>query len=225
MSLFQQLPEDWQQALAPFVPAGLFAKLDEFLFQERLSSTVFPPPEMMFSAFRLTPFDQVKVLLLGQDPYHEAGQACGLAFSVPDGIAQPPSLRNILKEYSSDLQLPTPESPSLEPWARQGVLLLNTVLTVRCGQANSHQNQGWQTFTDAVISALSKRNAPLVFLLWGKAATSKKSLIDCRRHAILETSHPSPLSAYRGFLGSKPFSKSNEELLKRKQAPVNWKLE
>jgi uracil-DNA glycosylase len=178
----------------------------------------------MFAAFRLTPFQQVKVLLLGQDPYHEPGQACGLAFSVPDGTPQPPSLRNILKEYCSDLQLAPPESPSLEPWARQGVLLLNAVLTVRCGQANSHQNQGWEIFTDAVICALSKRNAPLVFLLWGKAAASKKTLIDQSRHAILESPHPSPLSAYRGFFGSKPFSRTNAELLKRKQNQVNWKL-
>jgi len=224
MSLFQQLPEDWQQALTPFVPVGLFAELEAFLERERLSSTVFPPPEKMFAAFRLTPFQQVKVLLLGQDPYHEPGQACGLAFSVPDGTPHPPSLRNILKEYSSDLQLPPPESPSLEPWARQGVLLLNAVLTVRCGEANSHQNQGWETFTDAVICALSKRKAPLVFLLWGKAAASKKTLIDQSRHAVLESPHPSPLSAYRGFFGSKPFSRTNAELLKRKQTQVNWKL-
>ncbi len=224
MSLFQQLPEDWQRALLPFVPAELFAKLDNFLFRERPSSTVFPPSEPVFLAFHLTAFEQVRVLLLGQDPYHEPGQACGLAFSVPDGTAQPPSLRNILKEYSSDLQLPSPKSPSLEPWARQGVLLLNAVLTVRCGQANSHQNQGWEIFTDAVISALSKRQAPIVFLLWGKAAASKKTLIDCNRHAIIESPHPSPLSAYRGFFGSKPFSKTNEELLKRKQSPVDWKL-
>ncbi len=224
MSLFQQLPEDWQQALTPFVPAELFAKLEEYLFSERLSSTVFPPSEQVFSAFRLTAFEQVKVLLLGQDPYHQPGQACGLAFSVPDGIAQPPSLRNILKEYSTDLKLPPPKSPSLEPWTRQGVLLLNTVLTVRCGEANSHQNQGWETFTDAVISALSKRKEPLVFLLWGKTAASKKMLIDCNRHAIIESPHPSPLSAYRGFLGSKPFSKTNDELHKRKQNHVNWTL-
>jgi len=224
MSLFQQLPEDWQRALLPFVPAELFAKLDNFLFRERLSSTVFPPSEQVFSAFHLTAFEQVRVLLLGQDPYHEPGQACGLAFSVPDGTAQPPSLRNILKEYSSDLLLPYPKSPSLEPWTRQGVLLLNAVLTVRCGQANSHQNQGWETFTDAVICALSKRKKPLVFLLWGKSAASKKTLIDSSRHAILECPHPSPLSAYRGFFGSKPFSKTNEELLKRKQSPVDWKL-
>jgi uracil-DNA glycosylase len=224
ISLLQQLPADWRQVLAALLPPATLPSLDKFLSQERLSSTIFPPAEQVFSAFELTPFERVKVLLLGQDPYHQPGQACGLAFSVPDGIAQPPSLRNILKEYSSDLSLAPPQSASLEPWARAGVLLLNTVLTVRSGQANSHQKRGWEEFTDAVINALSKREQPSVFILWGKAAAGKKALIDGRRHAIVEGPHPSPLSAYRGFFGSKPFSKANQELLKRKIEPVNWQL-
>lgn len=224
ISLLQQLPDDWRDVMAALLSPTKLRSLENFLSQERLSATVFPPAAQVFSAFKLTSFDRVKVLLLGQDPYHQPGQACGLAFSVPDGIAQPPSLRNILKEYSSDLGLPPPSTSSLEPWAREGVLLLNTVLTVRSGQANSHQKRGWEDFTDAVISALSKRNQPCAFLLWGKAAAEKKALIDCQRHVIIEGPHPSPLSAYRGFFGSKPFSKTNQELAKRKIEPVNWQL-
>ncbi|MFA6930848.1 MAG: uracil-DNA glycosylase [Lentisphaeria bacterium] len=224
MSLFAQLPSDWQQVLLPLINPQLFSQLEELLAREEKNKPIFPPVGKIFAAFQCTPFQSVKALLLGQDPYHEPGQACGLAFSVPNNVPPPPSLRNILKEYCSDLALPLPSSTSLEPWARQGVLLLNSVLTVRCGEANSHQNQGWETFTDAVINALAKREKPLVFLLWGKSAANKKKGLDCTRHIILESPHPSPLSAYRGFFGSCPFSKTNTELLKKKIAPIDWKL-
>ena len=162
--------------------------------------------------------------MLGQDPYHQPGQACGLAFSVPENCKKPPSLRNILKEYAQDLGQTEPTSPSLLPWAKEGVLLLNAVLSVRHNQPNSHQKQGWEQFSDAVIKALNKREKALAFLLWGKSAEEKKSLIDAQRHALIMSAHPSPLSAYRGFLGSKPFSRCNQELQKRGLPIVNWRL-
>jgi len=199
-------------------------RLQDFLQQERRTAQIFPPEDKTFAALHLTPVATVKALLLGQDPYHDEGQACGLAFSVPDNIPAPPSLRNILREYCQDLGLPIPGQNSLDKWARQGVLLLNTVLTVRAHQPASHHGRGWEHFTDAVIKALSLRDTPVVFLLWGRQAGQKKNLIDCTRHVILTAPHPSPLSAYRGFFGAKPFSQCNAELRKRQIPPIDWRL-
>jgi len=185
---------------------------------------VYPSEEELFSAFRLTPYDEVKVLLLGQDPYHGPGQAHGLAFSVQPGVKPPPSLVNIFKELQSDLGLPKPKDGSLVPWSKQGVLLLNAVLTVREGQANAHEGKGWERFTDAVIQKVSDKKEPVVFLLWGSYAQKKEALIDTSRHVILKAPHPSPLSAKRGFFGSKPFRLINEALEKAGRGPIDWRL-
>ena len=224
MTLRELLPGDWQAALKPRYNLSLLQRLDVFLAQERAIAQVFPQPENIFAALAATPYEQVKAVLLGQDPYHDDGQACGLAFSVPTGVPAPPSLRNILREYCDDLGYPAPSEASLLPWARQGVLLLNTVLTVRAHQAGSHRNHGWEQFTDAVIGALSARERPVAFLLWGNPAREKLRLIDQERHPVLLGVHPSPLSAYRGFFGSRPFSRVNELLQKRGQSPIDWKL-
>jgi len=222
--MLEQIPADWQTALQPHLSAEKIARLEDFLRQERAQQQVFPPAEKTFTALQLTPVAKVKALLLGQDPYHDDGQACGLAFSVPEGITAPPSLRNILQEYSQDLGLPKPQHASLSTWARQGVLLLNTVLSVRAHQAGSHQGKGWEHFTDAIIKALSQRSNAVVFLLWGKSAGQKEKLIDQSRHIILAAPHPSPLSAYRGFFGSRPFSRCNAELQKRHLELIDWRL-
>lgn len=225
--LEQQVLSDkhWQTALAGEKEQPYFQQLMQFLQQERQQGqTVFPPKERIFAALQTTPIDGVKVVILGQDPYHGAGQANGLCFSVHRDIAIPPSLQNIYKELQSDLGLAHPGHGDLSAWAEQGVLLLNTVLTVRAGQPQSHQNRGWETFTNRVISAVNERCEHVVFMLWGKPAQSKMSMIDSRRHTVLTAPHPSPLSAHRGFLGCGHFSKANAALQKHSQAPINWDL-
>ena len=201
-----------------------FGDLQQFLENERTKHTVFPPVDRVFEALELTPFDAVRVVVLGQDPYHDDGQAHGLAFSVLTGVKLPASLRNIFKELHDDLGGPLAKHGCLIPWAKQGVLMLNTVLTVRAHQAHSHRGKGWELFTDAVIAALSKRTDPIVFVLWGKPAQGKKILIDLQRHHVLESAHPSPLSAHRGFFGSRPFSKINDALRPWGQAEIDWRL-
>ena len=220
----ERLPGDWSEVLREALEAPSFAKLERFVEEERQQFTIYPSEEDLFSAFQLTPYEQVKVLVLGQDPYHGPGQAHGLAFSVQPGVPPPPSLMNIFKELKSDLGLSLPGSGSLVSWARQGVLLLNAVLTVRESQPNSHAGQGWEAFTDAVIRAVSARSEPTVFLLWGNYARKKKKLIDTQRHEIIESPHPSPLSASGGFFGSRPFSRINDALMLRGQAPIDWHL-
>src|SRR5690606_23578772 len=186
------------------------------------SQKVYPPGKLIFSAFDHTPFDKVKVVLIGQDPYHGAGQAHGLSFSVPEGIAQPPSLKNIFKELNADLGIPIAKSGNLERWADQGVLLLNATLTVRASQAGSHQKKGWEEFTDAAIRKLSEQKENLVFILWGAYAQKKGSIIDTEKHFIIKSPHPSPFSAYNGFFGSKPFSRTNAHLKSLGKEEINW---
>ena len=204
MSYAEQLPPEWRAFLKFDVPREILDALE----RERSSATVFPPPGMVFNAFALTPPGKVRIVLLGQDPYHDDGQAEGLAFSVPEGVKFPPSLRNIFKEYAADLGRSVPGSGSLRNWARGGVLLLNSVLTVRAHQPGSHRALGWEAFTDRVIEQISRENAPTAFLLWGNWAQTKRRLIDTERHFVLESAHPSPLSARRGFFGSRPFSRT-----------------
>lgn len=201
-----------------------FADLKEFLTEEKKNFTIFPPGSLIFNAFNLTPFDQVKVVILGQDPYHDFGQAHGLCFSVMDGVPFPKSLINIFKELRDDVGFEIPMSGNLEKWARQGILLLNATLTVRAHQAGSHQNKGWETFTDQVIRTISNEKEGVVFLLWGNYARAKKVLIDSNKHFILETVHPSPLSAYNGFFGCKHFSKTNDILIQQGKTPIDWQL-
>ena len=218
------LPDDWRSALEPILQTESFRRLGAFLEKEYAEQTVFPPVEDLFSAFRLTPLEKVRVVILGQDPYHDDGQAHGLAFSVRPGIPFPPSLRNIFRELHDDIGCAVPAGGSLIPWAKQGILLLNTVLTVRAHHAASHQKHGWEQFTDGVISYLSSRGNPLIFVLWGAPAQKKKALIDTSRHAVIESVHPSPLSAYRGFFGSKPFSQINSILIQNGGSPIDWQL-
>lgn len=199
-----------------------FQQLQRFLTTEYAEKTIYPPREIIFKALELTPFESVKVVILGQDPYHGADQAEGLSFSVKSGLPVPPSLRNIYKEMADDLAVTVPADGSLNSWATQGVLLLNTVLTVRAHQPNSHKQQGWETFTDSLISALNEREQPVVFILWGKPAQQKRLQIDTDRHFIIEGPHPSPLSSYRGFFGSKPFSQTNTILESIGVEPIDW---
>lgn len=215
------LGSSWDQFLGEELKKDYFRQLKGFLAEEYAEGEVYPPKNRIFEAFRRTDYPDVKVVILGQDPYHGKGQADGLAFSVAPGIPLPPSLRNIFKERESDLGLPVPHHGSLEAWADTGVLLLNTVLTVRQGEANSHGGKGWETFTDEVIRCLAGRWDPVVFLLWGNAAQAKKELISFR-HTIITSPHPSPLSAHRGFFGSRPFSRANEALEKQGKAPLSW---
>ena len=218
-----KLDSSWYAVLQPQFEAPYFAQLKEFLVAERQQYTCYPPGGKIFNAFDTTPFDKVKVVILGQDPYHEPGQAMGLCFSVPQGVQVPPSLVNIIKEINDDLgtQIPT-TCGDLSGWAEQGVLLLNATLTVRAHQAGSHQRHGWETFTDAAIQALSQQRSGLVFLLWGSYAIAKKSLIDSTKHCILTAPHPSPLSAYRGFFGCRHFSQANNYLAAHGQQPIDW---
>lgn len=218
------IEESWKEVLRNEFNAPYFRDLKEFLLEEKKHYTIFPPGNLIFNAFNLTPFDNVKVVLLGQDPYHNIHQAHGLCFSVQPGIEHPRSLVNIFKELHDDLGYKIPQSGNLEKWAQQGVLLLNATLTVRAHQAGSHQNHGWETFTDAVIRNLSDRKEGLVFLLWGNYAQAKESLIDTSKHFILKTVHPSPLSASRGFFGCKHFSKTNEILERQGKEIINWEL-
>ena len=217
------LPESWQHALADELSKPYFAQLQNYVAEERAHHQVFPPVDEVFSAFQFTPYDQVKVLLLGQDPYHDDGQAHGLCFSVKPGVATPPSLKNMFKELEKDLGCTVPNNGCLTPWAKQGILLLNTVLTVRAHQPNSHKAQGWETFTDAVIRSVSDKPDPVVFVLWGNPARKKAKLIDSSRHTILEAAHPSPLSVAK-FWGSRPFSQINAALKKSGKSEINWQL-
>lgn len=217
------LPESWSAALADELTKPYFAKLQAFVARERAEHPVYPAEGDVFNAFVLTPFDRVKVLLLGQDPYHGTGQAHGLAFSVKPGVKPPPSLANMFRELKADLGCQVPNNGDLVPWAERGVMLLNAVLTVRAHEANSHKNQGWEQFTDAAIMALNERPEPVVFALWGAYAQKKARLINPTKHPILTAAHPSPLSAAR-FFGSKPFSKMNAALESIGQAPVDWQL-
>lgn len=218
------LPESWHKVLPEETDKPYFLELQKFLEEEWSSGQIFPPANDIFSALQLTPSWNVRVVILGQDPYHDIGQANGLAFSVPEGVRIPPSLRNILKELQSDLGFTAPSHGGLETWAKQGVLLLNTVLTVQAHLANSHSKKGWETFTDAVIQHLGTRKQHTVFILWGKPAQTKRGLIDGETHTIIASPHPSPLSAHRGFFGSQPFSQANKALALAGQSPINWEL-
>jgi len=218
-----ELPPSWQEALSAEFDKPYFQALQKFVAQERKTQEVFPPADDVFNAFKFAPFDDVKVLLLGQDPYHDVGQAHGLCFSVKPGVKAPPSLVNMFKELKTDLGCTVPNHGYLEGWARQGMLLLNAVLTVRAHSPASHAGQGWETFTDAVIKALSAREKPLVFVLWGGYAQKKEKLIDAGRHKVLKAAHPSPLSAKK-FLGSKPFSAINAALKEIGEKPIDWQL-
>lgn len=216
------LESGWKSALGEEFAKPYFHQLKAFLVEEKKRFAVFPPGSLIFNAFNHTPFDQVKVVILGQDPYHGAGQAHGLCFSVPDGVPKPPSLVNIFKELSVDLAIQPPAGGNLEKWADQGVLLLNATLTVRENQAGSHQNKGWEVFTDEAIRQLSSRLNGIVFVLWGNYAIAKKSLIDTSRHVVLTAAHPSPLSAHRGFFGCKHFSQINNLLRKMNVTEIVW---
>jgi uracil-DNA glycosylase len=220
----EPLPASWKPALANEIKQPYFKALDGFVTQERKAHTVYPPEGEVFTALRLTPYQDVNVFILGQDPYHDDNQAHGLAFSVRPGVTPPPSLKNIFKELKSDAGFRIPNNGYLVPWAEQGVLLLNAVLTVRAHQPNSHKNKGWETFTDAVLRAVSARPEPVVFVLWGGYARKKASLIDTNRHVIIESAHPSPLSARSGFFGSRPFSKINAALRGAGKREVDWQL-
>jgi uracil-DNA glycosylase len=215
---------DWNPILKAELEQPYFADLRTFVKEERAKGPVYPAPQEEFAALHLTPYADLKVVILGQDPYHGPGQAHGLCFSVRDSVPSPPSLVNIFKEMHTDLDLPVPATGNLEPWARQGVLLLNATLTVRAREAASHQGKGWERFTDAVIRATNDHPEPLVYILWGASARKKKALIDTTRHVIIESAHPSPLSAHNGFLGSRPFSRANAALEAAGRQPVDWRL-
>lgn len=219
-----KIGNEWDSILAEEMDKPYYKELERFLDEEYEARTVFPPRDEIFTAFRYTQYDDVKVLLLGQDPYHEVGQAHGMAFSVQKGVKQPPSLVNIFKEVDSDLGITPPplDNGCLIPWAESGVLLLNTALTVREHEANSHRGKSWEQFTDAVISKLNEREKPLVFILWGSNAKSKLPLITNKNHLVIAGVHPSPLSAYRGFFGGKYFSRANEFLERHGTPAVNW---
>ncbi len=217
-----KITKEWDEILKDEFDAPSYKSLREFLKTEYFTRTVYPPMNDIFNGMKLTSFDSVKVVLLGQDPYHNQGQAMGLSFSVPDGTDIPPSLMNIYKELRSETGMQIPKSGNLIGWAKQGVLLLNTVLTVREHSANSHKGKGWEQFTDGIIKKISDKKQGVVFLLWGGNARSKKNLIDGKKHLILETVHPSPLSAYNGFFGCGHFNKTNEYLIGQGKTPINW---
>ena len=219
-----RIENSWKSALAPEFGKPYFEQLVRFLHQEKAAGKViYPPGSQIFRAFELTPLDQVKVVILGQDPYHNPGEAMGLSFSVPDGVRMPPSLRNIFAEIESDLGVRMSGRPNLENWARQGVLLLNSILTVEAGKAASHRGIGWQEFTDAVIRTLSERREGIVFLLWGNFAKAKAALIDPSRHHVLQAAHPSPLAG-GAFFGCRHFSKTNQILVSEGKTPIDWQL-
>ena len=216
---------EWAKALQGEFRKPYYKKLFTIVGEEYRTKRIYPPADDIFNAFHFTPLDQVKVVILGQDPYHEEGQAHGLCFSVKPGVGIPPSLVNIYKELEDDLGCYIPNNGYLEKWARQGVMLLNTVLTVRAHQANSHRDIGWEEFTDAAIRVLAEQDRPKGFILWGKPAQMKKSMIHNPKHLVLEAPHPSPLSAYRGFFGSRPFSQANDYLARNGITPVDWQIE
>ena len=224
-SINPQIEESWKQVLQDEFQAPYFLGLTEFVREEKKKHIIYPPGPLIFSAFNHTPFNRVKVVILGQDPYHGPGQAHGLCFSVPDGIPHPPSLVNIFKEIKSDLGIPVPKSGNLTKWAEQGVLLVNAILTVRANEPTSHQNKGWETFTNGVIGNLSKKRKNLVFLLWGNYAQAKETLIDADRHYVLKAAHPSPLSANRGFFGCRHFSRTNQILAEHGLNEIDWSLD
>ncbi len=219
------IDNDWLEPLAAEFKKPYYAQLYRFVNNEYATHTIYPKKQDVFAAYDRTPLANVKVLILGQDPYHEPGQAHGLCFSVNPGIEIPPSLVNIYKELHDDLGCFIPNNGCLTKWADQGVMLLNTVLTVRAHAANSHQNKGWEQFTDATIAALNKQDRPIVFMLWGRSAQQKASMLDNPKHLVLKAAHPSPLSAYRGFLGCRHFSKANDFLARNGQSPVDWQIE
>lgn len=218
-----KIEESWEAVLKEEFEKPYFKDLSMFVREEYLATTVYPPPGMLFRAFELCPFDAVKVVILGQDPYHGKAQANGLSFAVSEGTRIPPSLQNIYKEVASDLDVTPDASGDLSRWARQGVLLLNATLTVRAGQAGSHQGKGWEMFTDATIRALSEKREHIVFILWGNYARAKGAHIDRAKHCVIESAHPSPFSAHSGFLGSRPFSRANEYLRSVGKEPIDWR--
>ncbi|MEP3422406.1 MAG: uracil-DNA glycosylase [Erythrobacter sp.] len=231
----EQIPESWRAALDPVLQTAEARKLGGWLWaEEEAGKTIYPPRGQRLAALAATPLNNVRVVILGQDPYHGPGQAHGLAFSVADGVKPPPSLANIFKELSSDLDIPIPQTGNLTPWAKQGVLLLNNTLTVEAAQAGSHAGRGWDAITDAAVQAVAQSDAPTVFLLWGSHAAKKASRVKALgagavksahpRHLILNAPHPSPLSAYRGFFGSRPFSQANAFLLSHGRSPIDWSL-
>jgi uracil-DNA glycosylase len=223
MAMEVKIEESWKKVLQREFGEKYFKELTDFVKSEYQKSTVYPPAKFIFNAFELTPFDKVKVVIIGQDPYHGVNQANGLAFSVNEGVQVPPSLMNIYKEIRSDLDQGTKnKNGNLENWARQGVLMLNATLTVRAHTAGSHQNRGWERFTDAVIKTLSDQKENLVFILWGGYAQKKGKIIDENKHLVIKSAHPSPLSAYNGFFGSKPFSQANAYLIFTGRDPINW---
>ena len=215
---------DWNPILRAELIKPYWPELQQFVTAERAAHPVYPPPDEVFAALHLTPIEHVKVLILGQDPYHGPGQAHGLCFSVRPGVPAPPSLQNILKELRTDLGIDRPAHGCLDAWAAQGVLLLNATLTVRAREAASHQGRGWETFTDEVIRAVSAKEDLVVFVLWGGSARKKKALIDTGRHLVIESPHPSPLSAHKGFFGSRPFSRTNDALVTAGREPVDWRI-
>lgn len=216
---------EWDKILKNEYDKDYFKNLIEFVKKEYKTKTIYPKQNEIFNAFRYTDFDNVKVVILGQDPYHGPNQAEGLSFSVSNDVIKPPSLKNIFKELESDLEIQFPKHNSLKPWAREGVLLLNAVLTVEEHTPTSHKDKGWETFTDNVISAINKKTTPVVFILWGSYARNKKKLITNKIHCVIESAHPSPFSAYNGFFGSKPFSRTNEFLRKNNIKEINWNIE
>lgn len=219
-----KLNNGWDDLLKEEFEKSYYSDLIKFLEKEYQEKTIFPKKENLYNAFKYTSYDDVKVVILGQDPYHEIGQAHGLAFSVLENVKFPPSLKNIFKELNSDLNIDIPKNGDLTKWAKEGVLLLNSVLTVVSGKAGSHRNKGWEVLTDKVIELLNERKTPIVFILWGNFARSKKDLITNKNHLVLEAPHPSPLSAYQGFFGCNHFSKTNDFLLKNNQKPIDWSL-
>ncbi len=221
-SLTPDIEESWKPPLHEAFSDQYFIDLKNFLIEEKKQHIVYPKGSLIFNAFNQTPFDAVKVVILGQDPYHGPGQAHGLCFSVPEGIPFPPSLRNILKEIREDIGKNIPPHGNLERWAKQGVLLLNATLTVRANQAGSHQKKGWENFTDTVIKKIADERENIVFMLWGRYARDKKSLIDESRHCVLEAAHPSPLSAHNGFFGCRHFSKANKYLINKNKEAIDW---
>ena len=219
-----RIEASWKEVLSDEFKEEYFAKLKQFLLEEKSNYTIYPKSKYIFEAFNRTSFNNTKVIILGQDPYHGPGQAHGLSFSVPKDIKQPPSLKNILKEIYEDIGIKKTLNGDLSKWADNGVLLLNATLTVRAGQAGSHQNKGWEIFTDAVIKKISELKENCVFILWGNYAQNKEKLINKNKHLILKSVHPSPLSAHRGFLGCKHFSLTNDYLIKNKIKPIDWNL-
>lgn len=220
-----QIEKSWLEVLSDEFESDYFKQLKEFLIREKEKHQIYPPGEDIFNAYNTTPFNKVKVVIIGQDPYHGPGQAHGLCFSVKKGIKPPPSLKNIFKELHNDLDLPVPESGDLSPWASQGVLLLNATLTVRARQAGSHQNRGWERFTDESIKKVSELKEKVVFLLWGRFAQKKAELIDQKKHYVLKAAHPSPFSANNGFFGCKHFSITNELLQRNGKEKIDWRIE